>query len=245
MAEERLIARQHTMFPISPHPKMAALTAQSNERVHAGGDHDARGYGFDPPPRQLMLSFGISLIWLLAMLGAAAYARDADRKFAPGIVTAIAFVFALGAASGLSPQPNWIAVLIGGIAIWRLIAGPSQRAGPAFAGASAGMATALAIAGGVSPWLATALTAGALAAGFAMRGARRSDGHRRDALLILVALVVPLIGLAGDIVFGWHSAAMLNREAVAATMPAPPGWAIGIVAVALIAGLVRGAWIRR
>lgn len=200
---------------------------------------EPRGRG-DP-----MISLSVSMIWLLAMLGAASHLRDSGRNWGNAAFALAIFAGTMAVAGWLSPQPNWVSVLIGVAAVWRLIAGASPKAGLALAGASAGLAAALVAAGGVSVWLSAGLSGGALAAAFALRGAKRPSGTRQEVLLVFIGLATPLIGLAGDLVFGWHSAAMLSREAVELKAAAPPIWAIAIVGAALLAGLVRGLWIRR
>ena len=192
-----------------------------------------------------MISLSVSLIWLLAMLGAAAHLRDSDRTAVNALWVGAIFAVTMLLANWLSPQPNWIGVLIGIAAMWRLIAGPQPRAALAVAGASGGMAGALAMAGGIPAVPAAGVTLAALLAAVLLREKRRASGFRQEALLIPVALAAPLIGLAGDLVFGWHSASMLSGEAGALDAASPPDWAIAIVGAALLAGLVRGIWIKR
>lgn len=191
-----------------------------------------------------MISLSVSLLWLLAMLGAASHLRDSDRTMRSVAAVGAAFVVTMPLAYWLSPQPNWIAVLVGIAAVWRLISGPSPRIGTALAGVSAALGATLAMAGGVPAWQAAVLTAVALAAAFVLRGARGTAGGRHELLLVVVALATPVVGLAGDLVFGWHSATMLSQGAELKFEPLP-GWTIGIVGTALLAGLVRGLWIRR
>ena len=192
-----------------------------------------------------MISLSVSLVWLLGMLGAAAHLRDSDRTAGNALWIGASFAVTMPLASWLSPQPNWIGVLIGVAAMWRLIAGPQPRAGLVIAGASGGMAGALAMAGGIAVIPATGLTFAMLLAAVLLREKRRASGVKHEVLLILVALAAPLVGLSGDLVFGWHSASMLSREAAALDAAQPPDWAIAIVGAALLAGLVRGIWIRR
>ncbi|AKH42870.1 hypothetical protein FHS61_000643 [Altererythrobacter atlanticus] len=188
-----------------------------------------------------MLSLSVSIIWLLAMLGAAVHGRDSAIGMAGLIRAGAAFAIILPLALWLSPQPNWVAVLVGITAAWRLIAGRSAAAGPFRAGATAALAASLAAAAGISPYIAAALTVLALALALLLRSREPDpDGSPRELLLVVVALATPLVGLLADMLFGWQSAAMLNREAIEINAPSPPAWAVGITALALLAGLVKG-----
>ena len=60
--------------------------------------------------------------------------------------------------------------------------------------------------------------------------------------MIAVALILPVIGLSGDIVYGWQSAGMLGGAEASGRSVDPPAWALAIVGLALAAGLVRGVW---
>lgn len=158
------------------------------------------------------------------------------------VSAALAFAVVTPLALWLSPQPNWVAVLIAAGAFWRLIAGPLPRIGGILAGASAGLVAALQVAGGVTAWLAVPVTALGLACSYVWSG---HVGRFGDRALLAVALATPPIGLANDILFGWQSATMLGRDGVEAAAPSPPAWAIGIVGLALAAGIFRGLWVRR
>jgi len=192
----------------------------------------------------MMLSFSVSLIWLLAMLAAAALVHDAARSARTMLPMGLAFFAILAVALWFSPQPNWVGVLIGVIAIWRLVSGSFPRAGGLLGGVCAGLAAALQVAGGVPLGIAGGLAAGALAIAAALPRAPAGRDMTREIMVIVAALAVPVIGLAADLVYGWHSAAVLNHG-VAVTSASPPGWAIGIVTLALVAGLIKGLWARR
>lgn len=194
----------------------------------------------------MLLSLSVSLIWLLAVIAAAIHARDCPRRLAGAFWALGAFIVTLALAMMLSPQPNWIGVLVGVGAFWRLIAGPLPRAGPLLGGASAALAAALAIAGGVSLWLSGPLTLAAFALALGLRGERSAARIRElEIVLVVTALGAPALGLASDLVFGWHSATMLKRDAIAVIASAPPAWTLAIVGFAIVAGLLRGIWIRR
>jgi hypothetical protein len=192
-----------------------------------------------------MIAVSVSIIWLLAMLAAAAHLQDSARNARNGLAAAAAFMVIVLPAVWLSPQPNWIGVLLGIGASWRLIVGPLPRFGSALAGASAALAAALQIAGGVSPWLALSVTAAGLAVAFLWRGGLVANGSLREVVLVLDAFGLPLAGLTGDLLFGWASASMLNVGAAHPVAPEPPLWALAIVGAAILAGLIRGAWIKR
>jgi len=192
----------------------------------------------------MMLSFSVSFIWLLAMLASAAFVHDSKHGAAGVFRMALAFPATLAVALWLSPQPNWVGVLVGVIASWRLISGPFGRAGGLFGGVCAGLAAALQVAGGVPLWIAAALAVGALALVAWLPRASASRDLPREMMVVVAALAVPLFGLAADLVYGWHSAAVLNRGAsVGGIMP--PVWAIAIVVLAIVAGAIRGIWARR
>lgn len=192
----------------------------------------------------MMVLLSVSALWLLGMLAAAAHAQDAGRTLANGGRMAVAFIVIVPLALWLTPQPNWIAVLLALGAFWRLIAGPMGRVGGVLSGASAALVAALQIAGGVTYWLALPVTALGLALAFTWSG-DDSRFRRWEWVLVAVAIVIPPVGLANDIIFGWQSATVLNQQAVETGAVTPPAWAIAIVGAALLAGLVRGIWIRR
>ena len=187
----------------------------------------------------------VSSLWLFAMLAAVAYFRHVERKVA-GLATAlVAFGVAMADALMLAPQPNWVGVLIGLAAFWRLIAG-RLRADALLAGSGAGLVAALQVAAGLSPWLALALGLAALvAAALVAWTMAQGGGAIGDIALLCAALAAPAIGLAADVAYGWHSARALNQQVVAQAAPAAPAWAIGLLLLAFAAGVIRGAWTRR
>lgn len=193
----------------------------------------------------MLLSFSVSLIWLLAMLAGAAALQDCRRGPGTLLAAALAFAATLAMAHYVNPQPNWIGVIVGLLASWRLIAGPLPRAGAWIAGTCAGLAAALQIAGGVSLLLAAGVTGAALCAAFLFARPASGNGAMRGAALVAAALGAPVVGLAGDLLFGWRSATMLAQDTAPAAAPQPPVWAIAIVVLALAAGLLKGMWIKR
>lgn len=192
----------------------------------------------------MMVLLSVSALWLLGMLAAAAHAQDAGRTQANGWRMAIAFVAVVPLAMWLTPQPNWIAVLLAAGAFWRLIAGPMPRVGGLLAGTSAALVAALQIAGGVAYELVLPVTALGLALAFVWSGGKLRF-KRWEWVLVVVAIVIPPAGLVNDLIYGWQSATVLNQEAVDTAAISPPAWTITIVGAALLAGLVRGVWIRR
>lgn len=191
----------------------------------------------------MIVLLSVSMLWLLGMLAALSFAQDAERTLGSGVKMAITFGLVIPLASWLTPQPNWIAVLLACAACWRLIAGPMRKTGPFFAGASAALVAALQIAGGISLWLAIPVTALGLVLAFLWNSGPRSP--RWEWVMVGVALALPPVGLANDILYGWHSATVLNQETAEAAANTPPAWAIVIIGAALIAGLVRGYWVKR
>ena len=192
-----------------------------------------------------MLAYAIALIWLLALLAAAVHLRDGGRTLPSALWAAAGFAAAVPCALWLAPQPNWIAVLVTIGAIWRLIAGGGSRSGPLLAGISAGLAAALVATAGIETATAAGLTAAALVAAFALQPGRGKASPRDEHLLVAAALSLPVAGLSGDIVYGWQSAAMLGDGGITVAAVEPPEWALAIVVLALVAGLVRGLWARR
>lgn len=194
----------------------------------------------------MTVALAVSLIWLLAMVAAAIHLRDGQAGLRDAIGALLAFALVTAVATLLSPQPNWVGVLVGLGAFWRLIAGPLPKVGPLLSGASAGLAAALPIGGGLPAWLAIALTGAALLAAMILRrNTGQNAGRELEIILVAVALGAPLLGLGGDLVFGWTSAVMLKRDAVVSIAPAPPGWTLVIVGLALVAGALRGIWKKR
>ncbi|MEN7538482.1 hypothetical protein [Aurantiacibacter flavus] len=189
-----------------------------------------------------MLSIAVSLIWMLALIAAAMHLRDGGRTLSSALWAALGFALILPCALWLSPQPNWIAVLVTMGAIWRLIADGGSRLGPLLAGASAGLAAALVATAGIQTWIAGSLSAAALIVAFTLQTGRGSAKWRDEQLMIAVALILPVIGLSGDIVYGWQSAGMLGEGSASGASVDPPLWALAIVGLALAAGLVRGIW---
>lgn len=193
----------------------------------------------------MMISLSVSFLWLLALAAAAVHAQDGGRTLGNGLRMAVAFALVLPAALWLSPQPNWIGVLLALGVFWRLITGSLPRVGGVLGGASAALATALQIAAGAVPWLAVGLTVVALVCAFAWGGNRDGGMRRREALLVGIAILLPPVALLGDILFGWQSAAVLGQGAADLSAPAPPAWAIAVLGLALLAGLLKGLWVRR
>ena len=191
-------------------------------------------------------ALSVSLIWLLAMLSAAAHMAPVRLTLVELARAAGAYALTFWAASLVSPQPNWVGVIIGIASFWRLIAGPMVWMGPLVAGACAALAAALHAAGGLPFWPSAALGIFALLGGGFMLG--RAPGGRmvlREHVLVATALATPAIGLAADIAYGWQSAAILNRAAQPAAALMPPLWAMTIIVLAITAGAIRGLWARR
>ncbi|OJW61582.1 MAG: hypothetical protein BGO57_06555 [Sphingomonadales bacterium 63-6] len=197
----------------------------------------------------MLLSASISVIWLLAMLAAAAMLRDVRRTFFDAIKIGLGFAATLNLALIFNPQPNWIGVLVGLLASWRLIAGPMPRMGGVIGGACAALVAALQIGGGIPGMTAAAVAGGALAIAFLL--VRSGSAHSRTSIgigsiaLLLAALGAPLAGLLGDLLYGWQSATMLAQDAAQPPAPPPPAWALAITGLALAAGLFKGMWIKR
>jgi hypothetical protein len=119
------------------------------------------------------------------------------------------------------------------------------RAGGVLAGTSAALAAALQVAAGANPWLAVGVTFAGLALAFQCGGNRKGSMRLREAILVGIAIVLPPVALANDIVFGWHSASVLGEGAINLPSPTPPAWAIAILALALVTGLIRGIRVKR
>lgn len=191
-------------------------------------------------------TMSVSLIWLFAMLASAAHSAPVRRARHALVAGLAAYFTAFGLALQFAPQPNWIGVVIGVIAIWRLIAGPMPRGGNGLAGATAGLGAALAAAGGL-PWqLAAGLGGLMLVCAVVMqRFLTRVEAIPREQVLVMTAIGAPLTGLASDLAYGWHSAVTLNHATVEKTANALPEWVLIIIGLALLAGLIRGAWVQK
>lgn len=187
-------------------------------------------------------SLTVSLIWILAMMGAAAQTDSEHIVPVKLVVASGAFGSALFGALMLSPQPNWIGLCVGLLVARRLIAGPDRRLDLPMAGVLAGLVAALEVAAGLQTGIAVGLSIAALVAGaFLVRG---GAARSREGMLIAAAFLAPVIGLVSDLTYGWHSAAVLNRaEPFKASVP--PNWALAVVALALGAGLLTGLRKRR
>lgn len=192
----------------------------------------------------MIVTLAVSALWLLGMLASVAFVQSVTLTWRVAAGAVVSFAALLPAALYMSPQPNWVAVLLACAVMWRLIAGPSAHTAGLLAGLSAALVAALQIASGVSVWLAAPVSLLGLAAAFAW-GKGGSAGLRWDWLLFACALAVPPLGLINEIIYGWQSASALNQGATAQEAVATPGWAIALVGAALIAGLVRGLWIKR
>lgn len=184
----------------------------------------------------------VSLIWMLAMVGAVAQTDSEHVAPVKLVVASGAFGAALFGALMLSPQPNWVGLCVGLLVARRLIAGPDRRLDLPMAGVITGLVAALEVAAGLQTGIAVGLSIAALVAGaFLLRG---GAARWREGMLVAAALLAPVIGLASDLTYGWHSAAVLNRaEPLRASVP--PGWTLAVVALALGAGLLTGLRKRR
>ena len=178
---------------------------------------------------------------MLAALGLA----DMPQRVAGLLSLAAGFTAALALLTLLAPQPGAVGILVALAAGWRLLRPGRSAADATLAGACAGAAAALYAAGGVNLTLSVALAAGVLGISL-LRPFKQSAQHRtgRDLILLLVAPLAAVAGLLPDFIDGWHSAGLLNAPATAPRMTIP-AWALAAVIAALLAGLFKGAWIRR
>lgn len=183
----------------------------------------------------------ISPLWFLAML--AAVALSGAVRWRPGDMLAVLFAGAAvtGGALWLRAQPGGLGIVIGVIAVWRLVGGPSALADRLMCGACAGLAAALHAGHGVHPALAAGLSLAVLVAG---RALVRPGPTLRGAGLALAGFVAPAAGLLPDVVAGWRNAETFNRAVGGPVRPIPT-WALVWLGLALAAGLVRGLWVRR
>jgi hypothetical protein len=193
----------------------------------------------------MMLSLVVSMIWLLAMMAATAHAQQSAPRIASLLQAGLAFAVVLACALLVSPQPNWVGVLVGLTAMWQLIGGPIPRFSAALSGACAALGAALQVGAGLPLWFAAPLGAGALFVALLVFWRVRARAGPHDLVLIVTALATPAIGLAGDLAYGWHSAAVLNLDLAQKTDVHIPGWAIAVVILALLAGAFKGIWKRK
>ncbi len=183
----------------------------------------------------------VSIVWFLAMLGAAVLVRDAGRAVATTLWAGIGFVGTFPLALWLSPQPNWIGVLVGVVAMWRVIGGASARFAPILSGSISGLAASLMVAAGAPSTASVAVTVAVLLLASVLRPAAAGGAvATREHVLALIALATPLVGLLADMLFGWQSAAVLNQQEIEINAPSVPAWGLAIVGLALVVGVVRG-----
>lgn len=192
----------------------------------------------------MIVTFAVSALWLLGMLACVAFVQSVPLTRAVIIGAVAGFAVVLPLALFLSPQPNWVSVLLSSAIIWRLIAGPSARTAGLLAGLCAALVAALQIASGVSAALAAPVSFVGLAVAFVW-GKGGGGGLRWEWVLFACALAIPPLGLINEIIYGWQSAAALKQGATTQNAVATPDWAIALVGASLIAGLVRGLWIKR
>jgi hypothetical protein len=200
-----------------------------------------------------MSSLAISTEWLLAMLAAVALAARPRPRVMDLLPLAAGLPVAFAVLTLLVPQPGAVGLIAAWSAAWRLLLPGSAGVDRALAGVCAGGSAALYAECGLSRWLAVILAAGTLALavwvaqsrpGGARSGRLPDLSAARDPVLFLVALSAGAVGLAPDILAGWHSATLLNRAATPAHA-AIPVWAVAFAGVALLTGVLRGVWIRR
>lgn len=191
-------------------------------------------------------SIFVSTVWLLCMVAAVAHGGRKLSGVGAVVQLALGFGLTFGAAIFLSPQPGWIGFLVAVFAGWRLIHKGMAGVDRVLAGVSAALAGALYAGHGLNVWIAAASAAAVLAIGVWIAQSPRSSIARvRDAALAIVALGAVLAGLAPEVATGWRSALILNKTPPPAHVVAIPGWALAFVALALLAGAVRGFWVRR
>jgi hypothetical protein len=190
----------------------------------------------------MSLGFVTSAVWLFALLTGVSLCRASVRR--PGEIAAVVGSAAvlLLAAYGLKARPEWVGVVVGVIAVWRLIGRPSPLADNLMSGACLGLAGALYVAQGVQPALAVALTVATFGVALWLASAVKDW---RGWGLALAALAAPVAGLLPALAFGWRSAQVLNRAAAESAVRPIPWWTLGWVGLALAAGVVRGLWVRR
>jgi hypothetical protein len=188
-----------------------------------------------------MMSMLLPMLWLLAMLGGLGLSVPRPSAAQIALLAAAASATLL-AGWYLRISPQAAGIILATLAMWGLVAKPSVP-GQAGAGAAFGLAAALHITHGVSPWLAIPLVAIPAAACFLLSA---PEGRIKAVLLAAVAAGSPLIGLAPDVAAGWRSAQALGAALPAqAQAPASPTWVWISIALALAAGMVRGFWSRR
>jgi hypothetical protein len=191
-------------------------------------------------------SIFVSTVWLLCMV--AAVAHGARKLSGVGDIAQLVLGFGLtfAAAIFLSPQPGWIGFLAAVFAGWRLIHKGDAGIDRVLGGVSAALGGALYAGYGLNVWIAAASAAMVLAIGVWLAQSQRpSTAPVREAALATVALGAVLAGLAPEVATGWRSALILNKTPPPAHVVAIPGWALAFVSVALLAGVVRGFWVRR
>jgi hypothetical protein len=187
-------------------------------------------------------AFLVSLAWLLAMTTAVLLADASVRRATSLGATAATAAATMLAASWLSPQPGWICILVAVICFWRVVAGISKPA-RLLSGVCVGLAAALHVGHGVSPWIAGLAAGGVLIAALVL--APPAFAVVRPWTLVTIALAAPAVGLAQAVAAGWRSAEALNQNAAEVASRPVPVWVMVWVGAALVAGALRGLWVRR
>lgn len=188
-----------------------------------------------------MMGVLVSIIWLGGMVMAALLLRDGAISLRSLASAALAYAAGLALCLWLSPQPNWVSMLLLLIMLWRVAKGPQRRLAATLAALCAALVSSLQISGGLEAWLAVILALIGFASFWILPriAAPSSEGR-----LICAALAALAAGMASDFLYGWNAALVIlaNDNAQSVSLP---NWTWGIIMLALIAGMIWGKMAKR
>jgi hypothetical protein len=191
------------------------------------------------------MSLLVSLMLFLALIAAAAHAARPIVRVQNLIWLAGAFTIVMLLTRLAPTQVEWVGIALAAMAGWRLVRGGSVEEGLVLSGVTAALGAALYAESGLSIWIASALClAVAVGAALLARNSRFVSVAVRDRVLLVVAWVAPVIAASPGVLAGWGSAQALNQAATTSTIDFPL-WAWLAPLAALLAGGLRGYWVRR
>lgn len=191
------------------------------------------------------MPFLVSMMLFLALIGAAAHAARPIEKLQSLVWLSGAFAIVVSLTQFVQVQVEWVGLAVAAMASWRLVRGSAAEEGLVLAGATAALGAALYAESGLSIWVSAILCLAVTVVAALLAGnVRFASVAVRDAVLLVVAWTAPVIAAAPGVLAGWGSAQALNQD-VAAPVIDFPLWAWFAPVAALLAGGLRGLWIRK
>jgi hypothetical protein len=188
----------------------------------------------------------VSIIWLCGMVLAALFMRDSRFSARTMGIGALVYAAALPLSLLLSPQPNWVGVLLLLIALWRVAKGARQTRDVMLAALCAALVSSLQIAGGLSHEVAVIVAVFGLICGAILPrgGGAVASADMATGRIMAAALLAFFAGMASDFLYGWNAALVIMAKD-SAPIAALPSWTVGIIMLALVAGMIRGMMAKR